>query len=45
MDNSLWIATYKQKEIEKLKNKIEADVCIIGGGLTRDNNRILSFKK
>lgn len=34
MDNSLWISTDKKKNREKLKGRIEAEVCIIGGGLT-----------
>lgn len=34
MDNSLWIASTKAREYEKLQNDIETDVCIIGGGLT-----------
>lgn len=34
MDNSLWIASTKAKEYEKLQKDIETDVCVIGGGLT-----------
>lgn len=34
MDNSLWISTDKQKKREKLKSRIETEICIIGGGLT-----------
>lgn len=34
MNKSLWIASQKNKERESLKGNIEADICIIGGGLT-----------
>ena len=31
---SYWIDSVSQKEFPKLQNKEEADVCIIGGGIT-----------
>lgn len=36
MDNSLWIASAEEqaKRYDSLKENIEADICIIGGGLT-----------
>lgn len=36
MDNSLWISSVKtqMKNYKKLEDAINADVCIIGGGLT-----------
>ena len=54
MNNSLWISSTEKKKRESLKDIIETDVCIIGGGLTgitsgyylsKENKKVVILEK
>ena len=54
MNNSLWITEQKDNNYEELKENIDSDVCIIGGGLTgittayylsKNNKKVILLEK